>query len=103
MVTLVLGRCLGPLCNLLLTRLDHCWGVLVRWVQLRPSLGIGDGLFLLTIEILIGIGHPHIPLRLVLALLPDRLQHINGSAQGLISLIVRVYLESQLICAKWRK
>ena len=43
-VTLVLGLCLGPLCDLLLTRLDHRWGILILRVQLRPTLGVGDGL-----------------------------------------------------------
>ena len=61
-VTLVLGLCLGPLCDLLLALLNHRQGVLVLWVQLRPPLGVGDGLFLLTIEILIAIGAgPYLP------------------------------------------
>ena len=57
---------------------NYCRGIFVLGVQLRPPLGVGDGLFLLTIEILIAIGHPHIPLRLVLAFLPAGLQHLNG-------------------------
>ena len=48
-VTLVLGFCLSSPCNLILTRLNHCRGVLVLRVQLGPPLGVGDGLFLLTI------------------------------------------------------
>ena len=74
MVTLVLGLCLGSLCNLLLTRLNHRRGVLVLRVQLRPPLGVGDGLFLLMVEILVSISHPHIPLGLVLAFLPNQFQ-----------------------------
>ena len=39
-------------------------------------------------EILIGISHPHIPLRLVLTLLPDGLQHFDGTEQGFVPLVV---------------
>ena len=39
-------------------------------------------------EILIAVGHPHIPLRLVLALLPDGLQHLNSLQERLIPLVV---------------
>ena len=38
-------------------------------------------------EILIAVGHPHIPLRLVLALLPDGLQYFDGPQQGLVTLV----------------
>ena len=34
----------------------------------------------------IAIGHPHIPLRLVLTFLPDGLQHLNGPLEGFVSL-----------------
>ena len=88
-VTLILGLCLGPLCDLFLALLNHRRGILVFGVQFCPPPGVGNGLFLLTIEILIAVGHPHIPLRLVLAFLPDGLQYLNGAAQGLVSLIVR--------------
>ncbi len=89
MVTLILGLCLGPLCDLFLALLNHRRGILVFGVQLCPPLGVGNGLFRLAVEILIAVGHPHSPLGLVLAFFPDRLQHLDGSAQGLISLIVR--------------
>ena len=72
--------------DLRLTLPNYCRGIFVLGVQLRPPLGVGDGLFLLTIEILIAIGHPHIPLRLVLAFLPDGLQHLNGPQEGFVSL-----------------
>ena len=62
------------LCDLLLALLDHRRGILVLRVQLRPPLGVGDGLFLLMVEILVSISHPHIPLGLVLAFLPNRFQ-----------------------------
>ena len=75
--------------DLRLTLLNHRRGIFVLWVQFCPPLGVGNGLFLLTIEILIAVGHPHIPLRLVLAFLPDGLQHLDGAAQGLVSLIAR--------------
>ena len=75
--------------DLRLTLLNHRRGIFVLRVQLCPPLGVGNGLFLLTIEILIAVGHPHIPLRLVLAFLPDGLQHLDGAAQGLVSLIAR--------------
>ena len=65
-------------------------GHLVLRVQLCPPLGVGNGLFLLPIEILIAVGHPHIPLRLVLAFLPDRLQHLNGPQEGFVSLDFKV-------------
>ena len=39
-------------------------------------------------EILISVGHPHIPLRLVPAFLPDGLQHLDGSKQSLVPLVV---------------
>ena len=75
--------------DLRLTLLNHRRGIFVLQVQLCPPLGVGNGLFLLTIEILIAVGHPHIPLRLGLAFLPDGLQHLDGAAQGLVSLIAR--------------
>ena len=75
--------------DLRLTLLNHRRGIFVLRVQLCPPPGVGNGLFLLTIEILIAVGHPHIPLRLVLAFLPDGLQHLDGAAQGLVSLIAR--------------
>ena len=75
--------------DLRLTLLNHRRGIFVLRVQFCPPLGVGNGLFLLTIEILIAVGHPHIPLRLVLAFLPDGLQHLDGAAQGLVSLIAR--------------
>ena len=75
--------------NLRLTLPNHRRGILVFGVQFCPPLGVGDSLFLLPIEILIAVGHPHIPLRLVLAFLPDGLQHLDGAAQGLVSLIAR--------------
>ena len=68
--------------------MNHRRGVLVLGVQFRPPLGVGDGLFLLSMEILVSVGHPHIPLGLVLALLPDGLQHLNGAPQGLFCLVV---------------
>ena len=85
-VTLILGLCLGPLCDLFLALLNHRRGILVFGVQFCPPLGVGDSLFLLPIEILIAVGHPHIPLRLVLAFLPDGLQHLNGPQKGFVSL-----------------
>ena len=75
--------------DLRLTLPNYRRSIFILRVQLCPPLGVGNGLFLLAVEILIAIGHPHIPLRLVLAFLPDGLQHLDGSAQGLISLIVR--------------
>ena len=48
--------------DLLLTLLNHRRGICVLRVQLCPPLGVGNGLFLLPIEILIAVGHPHIPL-----------------------------------------
>ena len=78
---------LAPLCDLLLALPDHRRGVLILRVQLRPPLGVGNGFLLLLKEILIGIGHPHVPLRLVLALLPNGLQDIDGAEQGLVSLV----------------
>ena len=75
--------------NLRLTLPNYCRGIFILRVQLCPPLSVGNGLFLLAVEILIAIGHPHIPLRLVLAFLPDGLQHLDGAAQGLVSLIAR--------------
>ena len=72
--------------DLRLTLLNHRRGIFVLRVQLCPPLGVGNGLFLLTIEILIAVGHPHIPLRLVLAFLPDGLQHLDGPQKGFVSL-----------------
>ena len=75
--------------DLRLTLPNHRRSIFILRVQLCPPLGVGNGLFLLAVEILIAIGHPHIPLRLVLAFLPDGLQHLDGAAQGLVSLIAR--------------
>ena len=72
--------------NFRLTLLNHRRGIFVLRVQLRPPLSVGNGLCLLLIEILIAVGHPHIPLRLVLAFLPDGLQHLNGPQKGFVSL-----------------
>ena len=84
----VLIRRPGALDNLFLALPDHSLGIFILRVQFRPPLGIGDGFLLLFIEILIGIRHPHIPLRLVLALLPDGLQHLDGTPQGLFSFVI---------------
>ena len=75
--------------DLRLTLPNYRRSIFILRVQLCPPLGVGNGLFLLAVEILIAIGHPHIPLRLVLAFLPDGLQHLDGAAQGLVSLIAR--------------
>ena len=72
--------------DLRLTLPNYRRGIFVFWVQFCPTLGVGNGLFLLAVEILIAIGHPHIPLRLVLAFLPDGLQHLNGPQKGFVSL-----------------
>ena len=72
--------------NLRLTLPNYCRGIFILRVQLCPPLSVGNGLFLLAVEILIAIGHPHIPLRLVLAFLPDGLQHLNGPQKGFVSL-----------------
>ena len=72
--------------DLRLTLPNHRRSVLVFRVQFCPTLGVGNGLCLLAIEILIAVGHPHIPLRLVLAFLPDGLQHLNGPQEGFVSL-----------------
>ena len=72
--------------NLRLTLPNYRRSIFILRVQLRPPLGVGNGLFLLAVEILIAIGHPHIPLRLVLAFLPDGLQHLNGPQKGFVSL-----------------
>ena len=72
--------------DLRLTLPNYCRGIFVLGVQLRPTLGVGNGFFLLAVEILIAVGHPHIPLRLVLAFLPDGLQHLNGPQEGFVSL-----------------
>ena len=73
-----------PVPDLLPALPDHCRGVLILRVQLRPPLGVGNGFFLLAVEILIAVGHPHIPLRLV----PDGLQHLNSLQERLIPLEV---------------
>ena len=72
--------------DLRLTLPNYRRGIFILRVQLCPPLGVGNGLFLLTIEILIAVGHPHIPLRLVLTFLPDGLQHLNGPLEGFVSL-----------------
>ena len=72
--------------NLRLTLPNYRRSIFILRVQLRPPLGVGNGLFLLAVEILIAIGHPHIPLGLVLAFLPDGLQHLNGPQKGFVSL-----------------
>ena len=66
---------------------DHRRGVFVLRVQLHPPLGVGDGLFLLSGQILVAVGHAHIPLRPVLPFLPDGLQHRNGPPEGLVPLM----------------
>ena len=64
------GRLLLPAAlafpDLRLTLPNYRRGIFILWVQLCPPLGVGDGLFLLAVEILMAIGHPHIPLCLVL-------------------------------------
>ena len=70
--------------DLRLTLPNHRRGIFVLRVQFRPPLRIGDGLFLLSVEILIAVGHPHIPLRLVLTFFLDRFQNFNGSQQSLV-------------------
>ena len=50
-VTLVLGLCLGPLCDLLLALPNYRRGIFIFWVQLCPPLGVGNGLFLSLIHI----------------------------------------------------
>ena len=72
--------------DLRLTLPDHRRGIFVLRVQFRPPFSVGNGLFLLPIEILIAVGHPHIPLWLVLAFLPDGLQHLDGPLKGFVSL-----------------
>ena len=72
--------------DLRLTLPNYRRGIFVLRVQFRPPLSVGNGLCLLLIEILIAVGHPHIPLCLVLAFLPDGLQHLNGPQEGFVSL-----------------
>ena len=71
---------------LLLALLNHHWRALVLRIQLRPAPGVGDGLFLLPIEILIAVCHAHIPFRPVLSFLPDSFQHLNSPQQSLVPL-----------------
>ena len=48
-VTLVLGLCLDPLCDLLLAFLDHSGSVFIFRIKLRPALCVGNGFFFLTV------------------------------------------------------
>ena len=84
-----LALSLAPLVDLFLALLDHSRGILILGGQFRPPLGVGDGLFLLMVEILVSISHPHIPLGLVLAFLSDGFQHLDGAPQGFFCLVVR--------------
>ena len=74
--------------NLRLTFPDYRCGIFILWVQFCPPLGIVDSFLLLAVEILIAVGHPHIPLRLVLSFFSDGLQHLNGAKQSLIPFVV---------------
>ena len=49
------------------------------WRDYRPAR---DGLFLLAVEVLVAVGHAHIPLRFALALFTDGLQQANRPAQA---------------------